>query len=358
MLIGNTQVTGIYEYNINHIYTEGDIIYQYVDHINNQQKMNLYVCIKSPNTNNISLDNSEFFRPLWYYGLINTYDEFLNVIANNDLDAPVSKRVLESILQTKFSTGIITSDESTHRSIVDLNKITRNGRYVIHIKNFSNVKNFPEFILASANSNNINTVYGLDVYSSMIDDYINTELTFCTQVLFTNFQNLVTVSVRSLSIDSNGNYVWSEWQTLRNSLHIDLLNNYINALDNIRATYYNTFEKQTFGLRVPYNYDNSTRTLSININNIRRTIFRNIKSIMINAIFDIIDANNQPQKITHTQIIPIPPQQALNNYQTRFYDFTISYNITASNNIVVDFSSIFSNNYVQNLSISDVVLFT
>ncbi|MEM5878085.1 MAG: hypothetical protein QXF12_04355, partial [Candidatus Aenigmatarchaeota archaeon] len=278
---------GIFEYAVDQFYTQGDVLFLR----NPDNTVDFYVCIKNapPSTD---IKNGDYFVPMWYYNVINSYSEIFDY--PDAQDRVINKRTLHSVLQEKFGTAVLVSDSSSFEGILDLNNVKKVGRYIVLVKNIYDVLNFPPFIFSlGSSSSNVNAVYGLDVYES--NDSI-------FQVVFSNVGGLVTVSVRSFI-----NNTWSDWQTLRSSVQVQIIQSYINNIQGLINSYMISTSRQLFGLKLrsdQYSYNNVSRVLNINISNVPHSIFKSIEGILVNCN---IQTGNVPNvfNILYSHMFPV-----------------------------------------------------
>lgn len=331
MIVGHyTLNNGIFEYNITASYTFGDVVF--IREPNNLVKM--FFCIKNapPGT---PLENGEYFVPVWYHDVINTYEEAVNDVDN--LDRLVNKRALISILQNKFGTGVLISDKSSFENILDLNNVVHVGKYIVYVDNIFDVLNFPNFLYTMANLNEVRTIYGLDVFTSSNDIY---------QVMYANINNRVIIAVRNGTIGSNKVATWNDWQVMRNSIQMEIINNMINVNQNLIEGYIQSFNKQVFGLKVNYTWRRNSNEIIIDISDIPHSIFKTIEMVLV-----IVTIGVGQNSISYSHFIPIPSKSG--SYKTFFYMDNIDVTLTNSE-IRIDFTNIMS--LVNQFNVEKVIL--
>lgn len=335
-------VNGVFEYNPSHVpfYTINDIIYFNNPDHNNETEF--YVCIKNPQ-GNVSIYDPNYFVPIWYYNIINNFQDVINSIATNDLDRPVTKKVLEAVQQYKFGTGYLIADASSFEGILDLNAVRRNGRYVIVLEKIHDVINFPGFILSEVSSGYVSRVFGLDVYGS--EDNL-------VQVIFSNVGGKILVAVRDGYLNSSENFIWNDWVVMRNSINIAALNNYLNSVDNIRSSYFNTISKQSYGVLINYEI-NEDGNLHIKLSSVNRSIFKTLKSIMINCLLE-----SGSSRIVYNHMLPVPTVSH-GSYKTFFFSKLIETTFS-SDEVIVLINQITSDpsTGIHNIEIYEVIGFT
>ncbi|MEM5877427.1 MAG: hypothetical protein QXF12_00975, partial [Candidatus Aenigmatarchaeota archaeon] len=101
-----------------------------------------------------------------------------------------------------------------------------------------------------------------------------------------------------------------------------------------------------------YSYNNVSRVLNINISNVPHSIFKSIEGILVNCN---IQTGNVPNvfNILYSHMFPVIDDQI--TIKSFFYadNVDITFNIS---NISIDFSELFSKQYISNLNILSVIL--
>ncbi len=289
----------------------------------------IYLCIKDiPSTPaSLWLNNPEYFRPFWYYNAITNLQEYYNdVLSNSQDDRVVLSRVIFSVLQRKFGTGILVASPSKNDGLLDLNVINKTGRYLVFIEDYNSVANFPPAILnsiqTSPQSLHIVRLYGLDVFAYGLPNGQKHVL----QVLYGNLNNKVLLAVRHYNATTNN---WTNWQIIRSQIDAAAVNTYLSAYDNIFQELFNGTRKQSFGLRleaVQQSAGPQFDTYYINFDFIRNSIFREMHSLLITYMENV---NN----IYYNAIIPIPNGVNPNNvYNVSLNGTIVQIRIDNSNN--------------------------
>ncbi len=308
--IGGQQfhVKGVFEYDPNnpHIYENGDIVY-----VPGDPKLYIYY-----NDANVSSNyaNHSYLYPLWYKDVVtNLYDYIaaeilsewqlsggglnsqLNDAISSFLKRPVATELLTSILNAKFGTGILTPDGNEP---LDLNKICRNGRYIIVLGNINRVQNLPTVITTNFLNDQPypNNLIGLDVWVGReydTDPSLNPDLNKVTiigyvirQTIFAVLDDKMIIATRSgnvilnepvtltVSYDSNRNTIvlntpeslsqalnvcntdtttWNDWIVLQQYPVNILFNYFANRIDTLITSFNHATDRMVLGIR-PLNY--------------------------------------------------------------------------------------------------------
>lgn len=318
-------VTGVFFYNEQAMYTEGDLV---IDTSNND----MYVCIKDVPTSNASqyFNNTEYFRPFWYLYAIRDLDAYVQSVTPNLVERPVLKRNLDAVLERKFGTGIIIADRSVTQSVLDLNNIVHTGRYVIYINDYTSIRNIPPFILNSSNTSNdqliISSVIGLDVFSAGRNEAYSV-----VQVLFSNNNNRVSVAVRR-GLYSQTSFTWYDWQMLRSSFNIRLINNYLETHRNLVESLYDASRKQSIMVKLDYQIE-SGGNLRIDIPIPYHDIFRQISALFIIS-YEILEDNSLGAMVSDMMplIIYNDSSNPPTSLRTRYRDKLFTVNIRTGSN--------------------------
>ncbi len=372
-------IKGVFEYDpLNpYIYENGDIVY-----VPGDPKLYVYY--------NVSSDyaNHGYLYPLWYKDVVtDLYDYIAAEIVqewklsrgsiNQDLQnniskflmRPVATELLTSILNAKFGTGILTPDGNEP---LDLNKICRNGRYVILLGNINNVNNMPSVITTNFLNNPPypNNIIGLDVWvGRKYDTNSNTDSNEVTvsayairQTVFAVLDDKMIIATRSANVilnnqatltirhDSNNNRIileprqtlsefmdicgsdnntitWSDWTVLQQYPVNVLFNYFSNRIDTLITSFNHATDRMVMGIR-PLNYrlvnmsssdlgtapDNDTSPgnicLQINLSNIPMSLhsLSQISAVVVNAV---ILPNSNVQEFIQQFTIPIPYSKPL-----------------------------------------------
>lgn len=337
-------VQGIYEYDPNSYYTEGDLVIL--------DDNSVLVCIKdipSIPANNF-IQDPQYFRPFWYFDAITSFSELASANLPAEAERPVLRRVLQAALEKHFGTGIILADRSLHGEEVDLNQILHTGRYIIYVQDIDAIKNFPYWLLSSGLYNNNNTqqllisqVAGLDVYVWGVSNNAITgvrEVVGATQVVFTNNSTKVSLAVRTYYVDNSNQGIWSDWIAIRTSYSIDLVNQYLNKHKNIVESLYDASRKQSFLIKGEYHLDNNDLVVSFPQQE-AHGIFKQISGIMI-FLYD------NHRKMYANALLNIP--RNLSSYQALVY--------RSAHTIQVHADRIVITNFAQNYEPKQVLFFT
>jgi hypothetical protein len=374
-------IKGVFEYDpLNpYIYENGDIVY-----VPGDPKLYIYY-----NDSNALRDyaNHSFLYPLWYKDVVtDIYDyvaaevlkewQLAGGSINSDLQEnirkflkrPVAAELLASILNAKFGTGILTPDGNEP---LDLNKICRNGRYVIILGNISNVNNLPSVITTNFLSNPPypNNIIGLDVwvgrkYASpppnsngnevIISGYVIRQTVFAVlddkMIIATRSGNVIldnqvtlTVSYDTsrniiilnppqglpeiMDICGDDNTTWNDWTVLQQYPVNILFNYFANRIDTLITSFNHATDRMVLGIR-PLNYrlvsmpssdlgaapdnDNTPGNicLQINLSNIPMSLhsLSQISAVVVNAV---IVPNRNSQEFIQQFTIPIPYSKPL-----------------------------------------------
>jgi len=375
-------IKGVFEYDPlnSYIYENGDIVYVPGD-------PKLYIYYKD---NNALRDyaNHSYLYPLWYKDVVTDLYDYvaaeivqewrlssgsINQDLQNDirkfLIRPVATELLASILNAKFGTGVLTPDGNEP---LDLNKICRNGRYVIVLGNINNVNNLPSVITTNFLNNPPypNNIIGLDVWVGRKYDtnsnnnsnevtvsayairqtvfaVLDDKMIIATRSANVIFNNQVTLTVRHDSNDnriileppqalsefmdicgSNNNTItWNDWTVLQQYPVNVLFNYFANRIDTLITSFNHATDRMVMGIR-PLNYrlvdmsssvlgaapDNDPSPgnicLQINLSNIPMSLhsLSQISAVVVNAVI-VPDSN--AQEFIQQFTIPIPYSKPL-----------------------------------------------
>jgi len=303
------RVKGVFEYDSSnpHVYENGDIVY-----VPNNPK--LYIYYNDSNASP-SYANSRYLYPLWYKDVVtNLYDyiaaEILqewqaalgsttsNIDSNlstkisDFLRRPVAAELLTSILNAKFGTGMLTPDGTQP---LDLDRICRNGRYVIVLGDISRVNNLPSVITTNflATPPYPNNIIGLDVWvgrryntSTPVGNQVAVSGYAIRQTIFAvvsdkmiiatrsgslNFSSSVALNVsydentqqlqlnpennlsRIMDVCSGGIIEWNDWTVLQQYPVNVLFNYFANRIDTLITSFNHATDRMVLGIR-PLNY--------------------------------------------------------------------------------------------------------
>jgi len=371
-------IKGVFEYDpLNpNIYENGDIVY-----VPGDPKLYIYY--------NVSSDyaNHGYLYPLWYKDVVTDLYDYIaaeivqewqlsggsiNQNLQNNISKflmrPVATELLASILNAKFGTGILTPDGNEP---LDLNKICRNGRYVIILGNINNIQNLPSVITTNFlnNSPYPNNIIGLDVWvgrkydtnssSSLnqvtISDYVIRQTVFAVlddkMIIATRsgnviLNNQVTLTVSHdrnsnriildppealpefIDVCGNDNTTWNDWTVLQQYPVNILFNYFANRIDTLITSFNHATDRMVMGIR-PLNYrlvdmrttndlgtadnytpENNMMCLQINLSNIPMTLhsLSQISAVVVNAV--IVPRPNA-QEFIQQFTIPIPYSKPL-----------------------------------------------
>jgi hypothetical protein len=374
-------IKGVFEYDpLNpHIYENGDIVY-----VPGDPKLYIYY-----NDSNASSDyaNHGYLYPLWYKDVVtNLYDYVAAEVVkewqlsagnidSNLLDSiskflmrPVATELLTSILNAKFGTGILTPDGNNP---LDLNKICRNGRYVIVLGNINSVNNLPSVITTNFLNDPPypNNIIGLDVwvgrnYASpppnsngnevIISGYVIRQTVFVVlddkMIIATRSGNVILNNQVTLTVgyDSDRNKIildppeavpqfvdicgdrpttWNDWTVLQQYPVNVLFNYFANRIDTLITSFNHAADRMVLGIR-PLNYrlvsmplsdlgtppDSDTTVgnlcLQISLADLPLSLhsLSQISAVVINAV--VIPGKNA-QEIIQQFIIPVPYSKPL-----------------------------------------------
>jgi len=373
-------IKGVFEYdplNPHNIYENGDIVY-----VPGDPKLYIYY--------NVSSDyaNHGYLYPLWYKDVVTDLYDYVAAeivqewqlsggsinqnLPNNIskfLMRPVATELLASILNAKFGTGILTPDGNEP---LDLNKICRNGRYVIILGNINNVNNLPSVITTNFLNNPPypNNIIGLDVwvgrkYASpppnsngsevIISGYVIRQTVFAVlddkMIIATRsgnviLNNQVTLTVgydsdrnriilnppealpEFMDVCGNDNTTWNDWTVLQQYPVNILFNYFANRIDTLITSFNHATDRMVLGIRplnyrlvsmrptdlgtAPDNYtpENNMICLQINLSNIPMSLhsLSQISAVVVNAV---IVPNRNAQEFIQQFTIPIPYSKPL-----------------------------------------------
>jgi len=372
-------IKGVFEYDpLNpHIYENGDIVY-----VPGDPKLYIYYNVSSDYANHGNL------YPLWYKDVVTELYDYvaaeivqewqlsgrsINQNLQRDirkfLMRPVATELLASILNAKFGTGVLTPDGNEP---LDINKICRNGRYVIVLGNINNVNNLPSVITTNFLNNPPypNNIIGLDVwvgrkYASpppnsngnevIISGYVIQQTVFAVlddkMIIATrsgnvslNNQVALTVGYDSdmnriilnppqalsefMDVCDEGRTTWNDWTVLQQYPVNILFNYFANRIDTLITSFNHATDRMVLGIR-PLNYrlvvmspsddlgdapDNDGTPgnicLQINLSNIPMSLhsLSQISAVVVNAV--IVPRPNA-QEFIQQFTIPIPYSKPL-----------------------------------------------
>jgi len=376
------RIKGVFEYNpLNpYIYENGDIVY-----VPGDPKLYIYY-----NDNNALRDyaNHSYLYPLWYKDVVTDLYDYIaaeivqewqlsggsiNQNLQNNISKflmrPVATELLASILNAKFGTGILTPDGNEP---LDLNKICRNGRYVIILGNINNVNNLPSVITTNFLNNPPypNNIIGLDVwvgrkYASpppnsngnevIISGYVIRQTVFAVlddkMIIATRSGNVILNNQVTLTVgyDSGRNKIilnpseavpqfmnicgddhttWNDWTVLQQYPVNILFNYFANRIDTLITSFNHATDRMVLGIR-PLNYrlvnmsssddlgaapdgdpNPGNICLQINLSNIPMSLhsLSQISAVVVNAV---ILPNRNTQEFIQQFTIPIPYSKPL-----------------------------------------------
>jgi hypothetical protein len=321
-------IRGIFEYDPNQRYSEGDLIVLFLD--NDTPK--IFYCIRNMvqqassyiivNNNNLVSIDENFVKPYWYTEIITSLRDYLLNENQGSLEKPISKRVLEAILQRKFATGILMAEGNV--GSVDLNLVVKTGRYILYVESPTDFINFPTYFLnATSFSSNyqVAKIYGLDVFSFMQS---NTGVT--VQVLYGNVSNKIALCVRV-----RNNNIWGNWVNIKSSYNTYLLNDYLNMYNNITHSFVDALGKQSLGYAVNYTTSTSGGALILTIptNQIKNSIMRNVSSFMV--LYSLTSNNNT---VYYNAIFPVP-NATTNSFFVNFNGRNFQASFNSSGDLVI-----------------------
>jgi hypothetical protein len=372
-------IKGVFEYDpLNpYIYENGDIVY-----VPGDPKLYIYY-----NDGNVAYANHGHLYPLWYKDVVTDLYDYIaaevvrewqssggsidpNLLNNIStfLMRPVATELLTSILNAKFGTGILTPDGNNP---LDLNKICRNGRYVIILGNINNVNNLPSVITTNFLNNPPypNNIIGLDVWVGrkyanpssnsngnevIISGYVIRQTVFAVlddkMIIATRsgnviLNNQVTLTVgyasdrnkiilnpseevpQIINICGEDRTTWNDWTVLQQYPVNILFNYFANRIDTLITSFNHATDRMVLGIR-PLNYrlvsmlsdhlgstpDNDTAVgnlcLQISLADLPLSLhsLSQISAVVINAV--VIPGNNA-QEIIRQFTIPIPYSRPL-----------------------------------------------
>ena len=305
------RVKGVFEYDPSnpHVYENGDIVY-----VPNDPKLYIYY-----NDNNVIRDYAryEYLYPLWYKDVVTDLYDYVDAeilqewqaalgSTQSNIDAdlskaisdflrrPVATELLASILNAKFGTGILTPDGTQP---LDLNRICRNGRYVIVLGGIGRVDNLPSVITTnfSASPPYPNNIIGLDVWVGRKYDtspptssnQIKVSGYVIRQTIFTVVSDTMIIATRSASFNFSNSVVldvsydahsqlrlntqeelsqvmnvcgnseqpiqWNDWTVLQQYPVNVLFNYFANRIDTLITSFNHATDRMVLGIR-PINY--------------------------------------------------------------------------------------------------------
>jgi len=374
-------IKGVFEYDPNnpYIYENGDIVY-----VPGDPKLYIYY-----NDSNALRDyaNHSYLYPLWYKDVVTDLYDYMTAeiiqewqLSGGNIDQdlqnnirkflmrPVATELLASILNAKFGTGVLTPDGNEP---LDLNKICRNGRYVIVLGNINNVNNLPSVITTNFLNNPPypNNIIGLDVwvgrkYASpppdsngnevIISGYVIRQTVFAVlddkMIIATRSGNVILNNQVTLTVgyDSGRNKItlgpseaipqfmnicgedhttWNDWVVLQQYPVNVLFNYFANRIDTLITSFNHATDRMVLGIR-PLNYrlvsmqstdlgsaPDNDRTpgnicLQINLSNIPMSLhsLSQISAVVVNAV--IVPRPNA-QEFIQQFTIPIPYSKPL-----------------------------------------------
>jgi len=297
------RLKGVFEYdpsnNLN--YENGDLVY-----VPSDPKLYIY-----HSDGNDFYANHGYLHPLWYKDVvtdINDYiaaeilrewessggsiDSGLNNVISKFLKRPVATELLASILNAKFGTGLLTPDGNQP---LDLDRICRNGRYVIVLGGIGTVNNLPSVITTnfSATPPYPNNIIGLDVWVGRKYDtspsnsnqvtvsgyairqtifaVVSDKMIIATRAGSVNFNSSVVLSVsyddiqQKLQLSPNNelsqimdvcgseHIQWDNWTVLQQYPVNVLFNYFANRIDTLITSFNHATDRMVLGIR-PLNY--------------------------------------------------------------------------------------------------------
>lgn len=297
------RIKGVFEYDPsnNFNYENGDLVY-----VPNDPKLYIY-----HSDGNDFYANHGYLHPLWYKDVvtdINDYiaaeilqewessggsiDSGLNNGISKFLKRPVATELLASILNAKFGTGLLTPDGNQP---LDLDRICRNGRYVIVLGGIGTVNNLPSVITTnfSATPPYPNNIIGLDVWVGRKYDtspsnsnqvtvsgyairqtifaVVSDKMIIATRAGSVNFNSSVVLSVsyddiqQKLQLSPNNelsqimdvcgseHIQWDNWTVLQQYPVNVLFNYFANRIDTLITSFNHATDRMVLGIR-PLNY--------------------------------------------------------------------------------------------------------
>lgn len=297
------RIKGVFEYDPsnNFNYENGDLVY-----VPSDPKLYIY-----HSDGNDFYANHGYLHPLWYKDVvtdINDYiaaeilqewessggsiDSGLNNGISKFLKRPVATELLASILNAKFGTGLLTPDGNQP---LDLDRICRNGRYVIVLGGIGTVNNLPSVITTnfSATPPYPNNIIGLDVWVGRKYDtspsnsnqvtvsgyairqtifaVVSDKMIIATRAGSVNFNSSVVLSVsyddiqQKLQLSPNNelsqimdvcgseHIQWDNWTVLQQYPVNILFNYFANRIDTLITSFNHATDRMVLGIR-PLNY--------------------------------------------------------------------------------------------------------
>lgn len=303
------RIKGVFEYDPfnNFNYENGDLVY-----VPSDPKLYIY-----HNDGNDYYSNRGYLYPLWYKDVVTNINDYIaaeilqewqaawantqsNIDANlsdaisDFLKRPVATELLASILNAKFGTGLLTPDGNQP---LDLNRICRNGRYVIVLGGIGRVDNLPSVITTNflARPPYPNNIIGLDVWVGrrydtgasnlgtnqvVVSGYVIRQTIFAvvsdkmiiaTRSANVNFNSSVVLNVnhddvqkqlqltpyddlkRIMSVCDSGVVEWDNWTVLQQYPVNVLFNYFANRIDTLITSFNHATDRMVLGIR-PLNY--------------------------------------------------------------------------------------------------------
>jgi len=264
-------VRGVFQFDESHIglYQDGDIIYI-------PDAPGLYVYYNSSNANS----PSERLQPIWYLDVIRDIQQYMLAELYKDtrqrdtnvdrfLERPVATELLQSVLNTKFGTGVLTGP-------IDLNNVCRNGRYVIVATQASQIQNLPNIInldyISYLGNYFLNSIIGLDVWHGR--HFVNSdpsdpnsprvyEADYYRQTVFAECGNVFIIATRSGYRQQNNIAINVTYNSNEQKLDLQISgsnNNIISQCENIEWTDWVYLHSYPYEVLAPY-YTNRTQHL-------------------------------------------------------------------------------------------------
>lgn len=297
------RLKGVFEYdpsnNLN--YENGDLVY-----VPSDPKLYIY-----HSDGNDFYANHGYLHPLWYKDVVTDINDYiaaeilqewessggsiesgLNNRISKFLKRPVATELLASILNAKFGTGLLTPDGNQP---LDLDRICRNGRYVIVLGGIGTVNNLPSVITTnfSATPPYPNNIIGLDVWVGRKYDtspsnsnqvtvsgyairqtifaVVSDKMIIATRAGSVNFNSSVVLSVsyddiqQKLQLSPNNelsqimdvcgseHIQWDNWTVLQQYPVNVLFNYFANRIDTLITSFNHATDRMVLGIR-PLNY--------------------------------------------------------------------------------------------------------
>lgn len=297
------RLKGVFEYdpsnNLN--YENGDLVY-----VPSDPKLYIY-----HSDGNDFYANHGYLHPLWYKDVVTDISDYiaaeilqewessggsidsgLNNGISKFLKRPVATELLASILNAKFGTGLLTPDGNQP---LDLDRICRNGRYVIVLGGIGTVNNLPSVITTnfSATPPYPNNIIGLDVWvgrkydtSPSNSNQVTVSGYAIRQTIFAVVSDKMIIATRSGSVNFNSSVVlsvsyddiqqklqlspnnelsqimdvcgsehiqWDNWTVLQQYPVNVLFNYFANRIDTLITSFNHATDRMVLGIR-PLNY--------------------------------------------------------------------------------------------------------